>query len=150
MPSNHAIQLATKLLCALARTTSAPILFRAIPAYVSPIATSKKSAKSVGFKNISDIDETIDKEMEDSAVGKEAKILGLVRDCWALLEPGLVRRLDGESECESDSDEENDDYVKPVVGRHSWGLLEFLVDVFEEDEKRNAMNNSSEFWDHSR
>ncbi len=142
MPSVDASMRATALLIAFMHTNSPSSIFRAIPSY----GVSNAGRKGVRFKDAADVDETVNLDMEDSPIGKEAKALGQVKDCWGLLEPGLVKSKGrrGNEEDSSDEECETDETnlglksktVKRVVGKHSWGMLEILVAGFEEDERR--------------
>lgn len=109
---------------------------RAIPSYGDP-----NDAGSVRFGD--DANDSVNRELGDSAIGKSAIALGHVKDCWGLLEPRVIVRqdyvLDDSSVADSDDDDGDDDESSSrskSVGKYSWGILEFLLQVFEEDEKR--------------
>lgn len=106
---------------------------RAIPSYGDP-----NDAGSVRFGD--DANESVNRELGDSAIGKSAIALGHVKDCWGLLEPRVIVRQDYISDDSSvgDSDEEDEESSSrsKSVGKYSWGILEFLVEIFEQDEKR--------------
>ncbi|KAF8332075.1 uncharacterized protein EI90DRAFT_921346 [Cantharellus anzutake] len=141
VPSADASVGATALLTAFMHTNHPYSVFRAIPSYGTP-STGKKGIK---FKDVADNDETINREMEDSPIGRDARALGQVKDCWGLLEPGLVKSKDRREaeESGSDGDRESDELTlgnnskvaARVVGKHSWGMLEVLIEGFEEDER---------------
>lgn len=123
MPSPAASHQAVTLLCAFARTNEPESLFRGINSYL------KSRSSGVRFLQEANFDEIVNTELQDSPVGREAKVFSHAKDCWALLEPGLVRRKDEDEEAEEE--EEN-----VAVGEHSWGLLEFYVEALEQDVKR--------------
>lgn len=135
MPTASAVSQSISLLNAFVQTNGPSALFRAIPAY-------KHTKGGVAFADAFDTNDDVQKEMQESRIGRMSGDIGKVKDCWGLLEKGLVRR-DGESES-SDEDEEEDgtrSVVRSNVGRHSWPLLEVLVTALEEDERRNNAAN---------
>ena len=149
MPSAESSVRATALLIAFMHTNNPSSIFRAIPSYGTP----NTGKKGIHFKDAADVDDVINRDMEDSPIGKEARALGQVKDCWGLLEPGLVKRKGRRRSDESDSDEEYETdgmdlgrkskTTERVIGKHSWEMLEILVEGFEEDEQRMRGVNES-------
>jgi hypothetical protein len=130
MPSEEASRQSTNLLGAFVRTNGPHALFQAIPHY------RHVGSKGVAFADAADMDETVNQEMEDSPIGRDARVIGQVRDCWILLEPNVVRRK-GRPVPEHDEDGTDEDELAmtSVVGDYSWSLFEVFVNAFEEDEK---------------
>ena len=132
MPSEEASRQSTNLLCAFVWTNGPRALFQAIPHYRTGI-------KEVGFADAANVDETVNQEMEDSPIGRDARVVGQGKDCWSLLEPNVVCRKGCPApDPEDDTDEDELASMKSVVGSCSWPLLEVLVDAFEEDQKRSG------------
>lgn len=131
MPSEEASRRATNLLCAFVRTNGPHALFQAIPHY------RHSGSKGVTFADAADMDETVNQDMEDSPIGRDARVVGQVKDCWALVEPNVVRRKGRPAPDDEDSTDDELTNMTSVVGNDSWSLLEVFVDAFEEDEKRH-------------
>lgn len=132
MPSEEASRQSTNLLCAFVWTNGPRALFQAIPHYRTGI-------KEVGFADAANVDETVNQEMEDSPIGRDARVVGQGKDCWSLLEPNVVCRKGCPApDPEDDTDEDELASMKSVVGSCSWSLLEAFVDAFEEDQKRSG------------
>ena len=139
MPSEEASRLSTNLLCAFVRSNGPHALFQAIPQY------RLEGVKGVAFADVANMDETINQEMEDSPIGRDARVIGQAKDCWALLEPNVVRRKGRPvSDHEVDTDEDESTSMESVVGSYSWPLLEVFVDAFEEDEKLHQERSGRE------
>lgn len=129
MPSEAATQQAIELLSAFIRTNGPNALFQAIPSLYQDSAR-----KGVAFADAAVVDDSINDEMKDSPIGRGARSIGQVRDCWGLLEPNLVQR-DGAVQ---DEDSDDEAPMNTMVGRYSWPMLEILVSALEDDQ-----------WNHS-
>ena len=136
LPDANAIEAARYLLHTLSRSKVSPeALLRAIPCYPlsadeisnapRPIPSSFLWAQS----NISAFEE------QDSFLGEKAESsLRLCHDCWDLLQPDVVTRLDAKEETSGEDDADEAAYESPSLGRHSWFVLEWLVRLFERDQ----------------
>jgi hypothetical protein len=128
IPSPDATQMALTLLNAFTLTNSPSSLMRALPSY-APVG---------GVRFGSGL--TDDREVctDDTLIGKDTMVIGRAKDCWAILAEGFITRHDAPPE---DSDDEMEDRVRHPVGKHSWGVLEWLIGVFERDEELAEKKN---------
>ncbi|KDQ21408.1 hypothetical protein BOTBODRAFT_201950 [Botryobasidium botryosum FD-172 SS1] len=132
LPTPESSVNALSLLCALLHTNSPAALAKGLPSYV----TSKGGVRFSGVREEQD-------DREDAFIGKQSADIRQAKDCWAILADGFVKRSDSEdvaeqppTEDEMDVDEEEDENTaRRVVGKHAWGVLEWLVGLFELDEK---------------
>lgn len=84
----------------------------------------------------------------DSYVSKQADRLRECTDCWSMLRKDVVTRQDlalqkGDFFRDTDSEDENEENETSsvVLGKHSWHLLEWFINIFLKDK---ALSESSE------
>ncbi|KAJ8487420.1 hypothetical protein ONZ51_g4184 [Trametes cubensis] len=130
-PSPKAISAATDLLVKFARTNAPGSLARAIPSYPED----------------PNIPTEIGAEHADSHIAIEALRIGRARCCWEIIKEGFIRRDGGKTTSSprkprtrkstrrmSDDDEDEGDEMPAPVSEHAWGVLGWLLTVFERDE----------------
>ena len=91
-----------------------------------------------------------DEDRFDSVVGKRSLVLARRKecpDCWAMLRedfiPGSPNRYQ-----HKDHDEHDDAHNHAPVGTHAWLVLQWLVTIFEEDERIRQGNNGLDVQTH--
>ncbi|KAI0329420.1 hypothetical protein GY45DRAFT_871961 [Cubamyces sp. BRFM 1775] len=130
-PSPKAISTATDLLMKFARTNSPGSLARALPSYPED---SNMPAEAGA-------------EHADSYIAVEALRIGRARCCWEIIREGFIRRDGGKATSSPrkartrkstrrmyDDDEEEEDEMPAPVSEHAWGVLGWMLTVFERDE----------------
>lgn len=131
VPTPEASEAAQQLLLSFAITNSPESLFRALPTH----GTQNMGAYSAAG--------------EDSLVGQESICIPQSKNCWAILKDGFVGRKalvlasprKGKSRRESRHDTgyhgggDEEDVPVALVASHVWPVLQFFLDVFEEDEQ---------------
>ena len=140
-PSPKAISAATDLLMKFARTNAPGSLARAIPSYPED----------------PNIPTEIGAEHADSHIAIEALRIGRARCCWEIIKEGFIRRDGGKTTSSprkprtrkttrqtSDDDEDEGDEMPAPVSEHAWGVLGWLLTVFERDEAEVEQSGQSE------
>jgi hypothetical protein len=125
--------LAIALLNAFIRTNSPECLTRGLPYY-----------SYIDNDGVKDVDpfrqEKLLNEPEDhSPMRNELSKMQSLKDCWGLLMGGLVKRK--KLERSQLVDEEPMEPENAIVGRYAWPVLEWLVQVFEKEERRERENS---------
>lgn len=100
----------------------------------------------VGRDGVKDVDpfgqEQLLIEPEDnSPLRDELLAMQALKDCWGLMRDGFVRRK------RLDQSHLEDESVGPggaVVGPYAWPVLEWLIQVFEKDERRERERGHGE------
>lgn len=152
LPSREATKLARKLLISFALTNSPASLLCALPRY--PLDS-----------NLSDIRGRVDGEGllydgEDSFIAKVAQCVGTATNVWELLKPGFVKWEDyasngvanmakGKRRSARVKEEFTDDFLDgkepAAVGEEAWSVLDWLILVFDKDERRTVEDGQRTF-----
>ncbi|TFY78876.1 hypothetical protein EWM64_g5136 [Hericium alpestre] len=137
-PSDEAISAARQCLMSFALTNSPGSLMRALPSY-------------------DDLTPTLEEAEEDSHLAREASRFQRCRDCWQIIKgrflqvhsdgmgiipgsPSKRRRADTQS-YQSHSAE----LPGSTVGENAWPILEWLLYLFEEDERRTSQDGNPKY-----
>ncbi|TFY69615.1 hypothetical protein EVG20_g3075 [Dentipellis fragilis] len=136
-PSMDAISAARRCLMAFASTNSPGALLRALPSYGDP---GQKGADPAHFE---------DDAEEDSSLARESSRLKRCKDCWQMLKEGFLRpQTDGMGLIPGSPSKRrrmdapvyhhshNNDLSAAVVGTNAWPVLEWLLYLFEADERK--------------
>ncbi|KAL5485088.1 hypothetical protein ACEPAI_7730 [Sanghuangporus weigelae] len=140
-PPPEATEAAKELLHQLAIDSISPeALMRAIPCYrptQAELDDTPRPIKSNMFFGNFEIAEDM-----DSYLSKQASKLKECKDCWSMLRKGVVTRQDAalvriedpflDADFEDDNDESESS--EAIVGRYSWHLLEWFIQLFEKDQ----------------
>ena len=123
--------LAIALLEAFAKTNTPESLMRGLPFH------SYMDNDGVVDVNPFRREKPTDEHVEDhSPIRNEILAIHELKDCWGLLKNGFVKRKQADryrmDEAVVNPGSEDDD----IVGPHAWPVLEWLIHVFEQDEKR--------------
>ena len=107
-------------------------LLRAIPYYPLSDSELSEAPRKIRKGTFSEQTSFATHEEKDSFLEKRAEdSLRSCRDCWDLLRPDVVERLDNQDKSSAESE---DDALSSCIGRYSWPLLEWLVCLFEKDQ----------------
>lgn len=135
---------AQRLLVSFALTNSPTSVFRAVPKYtMAPLALSEHL-----------------EEMQSAVSRESAECMSSAKDAWSLLRPGFVRPMNPDSSSSKgklsrgktrardgfDSDEDEIEDSERAVAKYAWPVLEWMMMVFERDERltQNDVNNIRE------
>jgi hypothetical protein len=130
-PKPESRPLAIALLKAFAGTNAPESLMRGLPFYSYEDNDGAMDVDPFREEKITD-----ERAEDNSPLKNEVLAMQELKDCWELLRGGIVKRKQVDR-CRSDgmvanSEPEDDD----VVGPYAWPVLEWLIRVFENDERR--------------
>ncbi|KZT08330.1 uncharacterized protein LAESUDRAFT_748862 [Laetiporus sulphureus 93-53] len=134
-PSPAASDAALRLLHAFAGTNTPAALLHAFPQYETIDRAGKGASRGQG-------------EEDDSFIARESIRIRNARDCWAVLHEGFLQRKDdaaaiprtnpgslASSRRKADRGSSDADASLPSpVDQHAWGVLDWLLSLFEKDE----------------
>ncbi|KAF8497662.1 hypothetical protein JB92DRAFT_1024633 [Gautieria morchelliformis] len=125
--------LAIALLNAFIHTNSPECLTRGLP-YHSYIDNN-------GVKDVDPFgqEKPLSEPEDHSPMRSELPKMQTLKDCWGLLKGGLVKRKKWDRS--QLVDEEPMEPENAIVGRYAWPVLEWLLQVFEKDERRERENS---------
>ncbi|KDQ53468.1 hypothetical protein JAAARDRAFT_425004 [Jaapia argillacea MUCL 33604] len=154
IPTPAATEAAQRVLSTYALTNSPSSLFRALPSY--PLDSNNASGSTpVPGARLGDEDE------DDSFIAREAASIQGCKTCWAIVKEGFVKRKEGDIVVENKpkargkkrqplyeeaamSEAESTEIPSPV-GPYAWSTLEWLVSLFEKDERASAKNGQLQY-----
>ncbi|KAL5523898.1 hypothetical protein ACEPAG_8071 [Sanghuangporus baumii] len=140
-PPPEATEAAKELLHQFAIDSVSPeALMRAVPCYhltQAELDGTPRPIKSNMFFGNFEIAEDM-----DSYLSKQASKLKECKDCWSMLRKGVVTRQDAalvrieDPFLDADFEDDNDgsESSEAIVGRYSWHLLEWFIQLFEKDQ----------------
>jgi hypothetical protein len=128
-----------------AHTNSPSGIFRALPSY----SETSNGSQSIGRDGGGD--------EEDSYSAKEAMLIEHSKDCWSILRPGFIQRkqlsIDSPKDkgnkrtrdvFEEEYSEEQSGEFPTIVAEHAWPVLDWFLNIFEQDEVLTEDQKTSE------
>jgi hypothetical protein len=152
LPSHDATEFARKLLVSFVLTNSALSLFRALPRYPLDSNSSDIGGRVDG--------EGLKHDGEDSFIAKVAQCVGAATNVWELIKPRFVQwesytptgassKAKGTRQSARIKEEYPDNFldgIEPaVVGDESWSVLNWLILIFDKDERHTAEDGERTF-----
>lgn len=127
--------LAISLLNAFIRTNSPECLMRGLPYH-----------SYVDNDGVKDVDpfgkESTDNSEDNSPLRDELLAIQSLKDCWGLLRDGFVKRKQFDQS--HVGEEQSKTLENTIVGPYAWPILEWLIQVYEKDERQEGEKGHGE------